>query len=309
MKKIVYSVLVLVLLLSACTTPGAEVTPTPEPTAPASVEINGVTYLPLEDAVKTANIQMERRDDEIHLTEKGIEIVLRIGQPYLYRRGYVVAVLPGTPALQDGAVYLPETLCGELLGDGTLFNDILFFKDEVADALDAPDKEPGKSVLAAVELPRSMDISIPNLDTRRIFEEKPLSEYPAVLADELGSMGIKDAQNCAYSEYLVLTEARTVAEAGLEKYFLAYEELQGEDPSAWTVRQYNAWEQAHTLAEQGAALTDEQRAFLEEKNIRIEDLHWLRKDYYDSYPEYSDEELRETIEGYYQMVLNSVTGP
>lgn len=273
-----------------------------------SLQLDGVTYVPIETALENADIQMEWRDHQLFLAENGLEIIIDPARPYLYRRGYVVAVLPMEPVLQDDAVYLPETLCRELFGDGTLFNDILFFKDEVTAALDNPEIEPGKSILSVVEKPRSMGISTPNLDFRRIFQETLLSEYPAELAEELSEMGVEDPQNYTYSEYLVLTESRSVEDAGLRKYFLAYKELQNEDPSEWTVRQYTDWEQARTIAEKESSLTEAQRAFLEEKDIRIEDLHWLQKDYYDSYMEYPDEELRETIEAYYRFGLSSITG-
>ncbi|MBP3521226.1 MAG: hypothetical protein J6J87_07770, partial [Oscillospiraceae bacterium] len=117
---------------------------------------------------------------------------------------------------------------------------------------------------------------------------------------------VPNAHKRTYSEYRVLTEARTVARAGLADYFL--ERLPGEDPNEWTVEEFNAWEQARILEEREEALTEEQREFLKEKNILIEDLHWLQKDYYDSYMEYPDEELRETIEAYYQFGLAKVMG-
>lgn len=280
---------------------------TPEATMPAFFQLDGVTYVSIETALGNADIQAEWRDHQLLLTEKGLEVILDPAQPYLYRRGYVVAVLSVNPVLQNDTIYLPETLCEELFGDGTLFNDILFFKDEITAALDSPEVEPGKSILSIVEKPRSMGISTPNLDFNRIFRETPLSEYPAELAEELSEMGVEDPQSYTYSEYLVLTESRSVEDAGLRKYFLAYKELQNEDPSAWTVRQYTDWEQSRTIAEKESSLTEEQRAFLEEKDIRIEDLHWLQKDFYDSYTERSDEELREVIEAYYQFRLSMVT--
>ena len=63
------------------------------------------------------------------------------------------------------------------------------------------------------------------------------------------------------------------------------------------------------LEEVYAALTDEQRGFLEEKNILLEDLHWLEKEFYDSYIQRTDEELPEVIKGYYRMRLNVMDSP
>lgn len=267
-----------------------------------------MTYVPLQSVPDESGIEAEWREGQLVLTEKGIEVTLEAECPYLYRRGYLVAVLPSSPILKDETMYLSEALSQELFGDGTLLNDILFFKDEVATALEQSDVEPWKSILAAVELPRSMNVSVPNLDVDRVFQEKLLGDYPAVLAEELIAMGIENPTEYTYSEYILLTESRSVEEAGLKSFFLDNEALKEENPADWTVREYKDWQQAQLLAETEAGLTEAQREFVTEKNILLQDIQWLKKDFYNSYTECTDEELRETIEAYYQMSISYVTG-
>lgn len=313
-KRIICIGAALLLTLSAC----GNVTPFPSPTASTepsttstvseSIEVDGVTYVPLQSVPDESGIEAEWREGQLVLTEKGIEVTLEAECPYLYRRGYLVAVLPSSPILKDETMYLSEALSQELFGDGTLLNDILFFKDEVATALEQSDVEPWKSILAAVELPRSMNVSVPNLDVDRVFQEKLLGDYPAVLAEELIAMGIENPTEYTYSEYILLTESRSVEEAGLKSFFLDNEALKEENPADWTVREYKDWQQAQLLAETEAGLTEAQREFVTEKNILLQDIQWLKKDFYNSYTECTDEELRETIEAYYQMSISYVTG-
>lgn len=288
--------------------PTASTEPSLTPTVSESIEVDGVAYVSLSSVLNENGIEAEWRDGQLVLTEKGIEVALKPECPYLYRRGYLVAVLPSSPLLKDETVYLPQTLFQELFGDGTLFNDILFFKDEVATALEQSDAEPWKSVLAAVELPRSMNVSVPNLDVNRVFQEKLLGDYPSVLAEELTIMGLENSTEYTYSEYILLTESRSVEEAGLKSFFLDNEALKEENPADWTVREYKDWQQAQLLAETEAGLTEAQREFVTEKNILLQDIQWLKKDFYNSYTECTDEELRETIEAYYQMSVDYVIG-
>lgn len=319
MKKQLYFLLLCgaLCLLPACgdvagtetltPSPAVSAQPTPTPAA-ETLQRDGVTYRSLSSGLEDSGIEIQWREGQFVLTEKGLEIMLEADKPYLYRRGYLVAVLGTSQIFEGETLYLEEETYRALLEDGTLFNDILFFKDEVATALEQSESEPWKSILAAVELPRSMNVSTPNLDVDRVFQEKPLSDYPAVLAEELTAMGMENPTEYTYSEYILLTESRSVEDAGLTSFFLANKELENESPAAWTVREYKDWQQAQLLAETEAELTEEQRKFLEEKGILLSDLQWLKKDFYGSYMERTDEELRATIEAYYQMSIGYVTG-
>lgn len=296
----------LILLLAAC---GQQKNNTQQFDSSQPLQINGQSYLPLRAQLIDTNVTLEWKEDQLYLTEKGFEAVLQPGMPYLYRRGFIVAVLPDAFLEQDGEGYLSKAVWDVIFSDGTLLNDILFFKDEIADALKDSDSETSMVVLSEVELPRSMSIDIPNLNTKRIFEEKQLNEYPAIFTEELENMGVENAGTYTYSEYALMTKARSVKEAGLSQSFLRNKALAQEDPAKWTVRAFKDWQTQMQLEEVYAALTDEQRGFLEEKNILLEDLHWLEKEFYDSYIQRTDEELPEVIKGYYRMRLNVMDSP
>lgn len=273
-----------------------------------SLTQGGETLVPLEEAVAGLDLSWRQEEESLFLNDGAVEIELRSGDYYVYRRGYVTDVLQNPMVLRDGVPHLPISFCNQYLSEGgDLCHAVqYFFKDEIRDALGDPTAAASQRILTMVSRPRSMGIETVNLDPDKIFEERELDDYPEALAAELTGMGVPNANERTYSEYRVLTEARTVARAGLADYFL--ERLPGEDPNEWTVEEFNAWEQARILEEQERSLTEEQREFLKEKNILIEDLHWLQKDYYDSYMEYPDEELRETIEAYYQFGLAKVMG-
>lgn len=275
-----------------------------EPTR--SIQIDGETYLSLDDALKDTAVSAWLEEDELHLSESGLEAVLRPGGLYLYRRDYITAVLPAPFVLRDGEGYLPESFCQAFLSDGTLFDNLLFFRDEVSAAFRVPDSEQGQKLLAALELPRSMNIETLNLDIGRVFTEQLLSEYPKALAAELGEMGFANPQDYTYSEYIVLTEARTVEEAGLSQLFLRNDALSSEDPTAWTVSEYKDWQAAERLTEVEASLSPEEKDFLTDKGIRLEDLRYLQKTFYNAYMRRSDDELRSVIEKAYQMKLSFV---
>ncbi len=271
-----------------------------------SIQIDGEAYLPLTDALKGTAVSGRLEKGVLYLSESGLEAILHPGEAYLYRRDYITAVLPAPFVLRDGEGYLPKSFCQAFLGDGTLFDNLLFFRDEVSAAFRVPDSEQGQKLLAALELPRSMGIETRNLDIGRVFTEQPLSEYPKALAAELGEMGFANPQDYTYSEYVVLTEARTVEEAGLSSSFLRNEALSEEDPAAWTVGEYKDWQEADRLAKVEDGLTPEEKAFLAEKSIRLEDLRYLQKTFYNAYMRRSDDELRSVIEKAYQMKLSFV---
>lgn len=303
--------LVPVILLSLLTAGGCQSGDSqPEPptvqelTRP--IQINGEAYLPVADALRGTNISFQLEEGQLRLSENGLDAVLRPDELYLYRRDYITAVLPTPFVLRDGEGYLPESFCQIFLSDGTLFDNLLFFKDEVSDAFKTPDNEQSQKLLAALELPRSMNIETPNLDAGRVFTEQLLSEYPKALSAELGEMGFADPQDYTYSEYVVLTEARTVEEAGLSPFFLRNEALSKEDPAIWSVRAYKDWQAAEQLKVMEAGLTPQERAFLTDKGIRLEDLRYLQKSFYNDYMQHSDDELRSVIEKAYQMKLSFI---
>lgn len=273
-----------------------------------SLTHRGDTLVPLEEAVDGPELSWRLEGESLFLGDGAVEIELRSGDYYVYRRGYVTDVLQNPMVLRDGVPHLPISFCSQYLSEGgDLCHAVqYFFKDEIWDALGDPTASASQRVLAAVSLPRSMGIETVNLDPNKIFEERELDDYPEALAAELTGMGVPNAHKRTYSEYRVLTEARTVARAGLANEFL--EDLPGEDPDDWTVGEYYAWQQSELLESRLADLTEEERKFVEEKDIQPEDLPVIQREFYFDFLSHTDEELKTVIEAYYQFALAKVMG-
>lgn len=273
-----------------------------------SLTQGGETLVPLGEAVAGLDLSCRQEGESLFLNDGAVEIELRAGDYYVYRRGYVTDVLQNPMMLRDGVPHLPISFCNQYLSEGgDLCHAVkYFFKDEIRDALNDPAAAASRRVLAAVSLPRSMGIETVNLDPDKIFEERELDDYPEALAAELTGMGVPNAHKRTYSEYRVLTEARTVARAGLADYFL--ERLPGEDPNEWTVEEFNAWEQSELLESRLDDLTEEERKFVEEKDIQPEDLPVIQREFYFDFLSHTDEELKTVIEAYYQFGLAKVMG-
>ena len=315
------ALVLLVLPLAACGAGGAGEAPPPlplevpgslreegetPPETPEPFQEDGETYLPLAEGLPGERITARETEEGLRLTEEGLTLDLRAGEALLYRRGYVTGAMSAPPLVREGGWYLPQSFCQPLAEGGSLFDRTLFFQDEIGAALENPQEPFSQQLLASIERPRSMGIEVPNLDPERVFVETPLSEYPAILTQELAAMGVQGASDRAYGEYIVLTQSRTVGEAQLTQFFLR--ELPGEDPARWTVSAYKQWQAERLLEDRMAALTEEERRFLEEKNISPEDWFWLWKTYPGSWTEQSDETLRGVLEDYYRAALAMATG-
>ena len=311
----------LLLLLTACggpARPDAEepLPPVQDPAGqdpaadpPEPFTQDGQRYLPVDAGLLGERIAFSAGEDGLELTEEFLELGFREGERYVYRRGYIVDAMWGPALLREGTWYLPESFCRRLLAPGSLFPGVTFFPDEIREALEDPEAEGSRALLAAIELPRSMGIEIPNIDPDRVFSLDPMADLPAELRQELGWLmgGEGDADGRVYGEYTTLLNARSLDAAGLRNEFLGEPALAGEDPETWTAGQYKRWAGARREEERIGELSPEEQAFLTEKGILPADFFWIYKTYPGNFMDRSDEELRSVLTEYYQMALNYAT--
>ena len=300
MKKLIALILTaaMILTLIGCgTTPDETSQPTvpagttvPDPTIPETTQsVIPTAYVPAEEMLKGSVIEMTVEEDTILLSECDLTLEMTTGSNLVYRKGYVAAVMKSEPIIHEGVVYLHEDffqmyLRREDSDTLSLFHGVLFHPDEVVDALEHPQASGfNVKLLQEVFLPSSMGIEIPRIDQGRIFQDTPLSQYQG-LAGELKGYGYEGT--FTYGEYTVIVNAQTLKAAGIA------------DDTVTTVGEYNRQQR-----EVDERMTDEQKAFMEEKQIQLADYGYLFKWFNGGFMEYSDEELRAALEECYKTDL------
>lgn len=267
-------------------------------------EIDGVQYFCASDIESISDISVTEYANSILLAEDGLELQLSADSPFVYRDEYIIASMKTKPISVDGHWYLSADFYNQFLCDNdgqapSLFHNAMFFPEEVLGALYGNADKPGvQKLLTSVSLPTSMGINAPHIDMDRIFVDKQLSEYPDVLSAEMRRLGVKNPEELAYSEYVVINGAQTLASAGMSDVVETYPELKGVDPNVMTVAEYIEWQQEHSQ-QQFEKNSSSAAQFAAEKGITISDLSHLHRYFQGSYASKSDAELRDVLQQYY----------
>ena len=277
-----------------------------QPDSVQQKNISGVEMFPLENISKISSIKATIDGEQIILQEDQLKITLSLGSRFIYRHEFITDNLSAAPVKVNGSVFLPVSFIDEYLTsnkdeDLSLYHGAKYLPSEVASALKDQNNEHNRKILSAIELPRSMDISIPKIDENRILQTQLLSDMPPELIEDLESQGYEDAGKYTYGEYQVISELQTLEEAGLTFIKQTYPELSQVDISDWTVRDYNQWQQEYVKELQSSIYNDEEKLLMQEKEILIEDMHYLRKEFYDAVFEQPDQVLKECLENYYRI--------
>lgn len=294
------------LLLSAC---GSDPDVGESRVSQSIHTIGGHSYVSLNDIALESGIGMDIAADRIVLTEDGLTVDLPLDSVFIYRDGHIIGSLTLSPYVEGRNVYVPAEfydafLCKDATSDPSLFNGALFYKQEIVSALRDRETAYNKKLLAAVDLPRSMNIETPHIDASRIFTETKLSDYPQQLAEDLRSQGYEKPESFAYTEYMIISGTQSLAQAGLASTISVYPELKDVDPEEMTVDQFNVWQRTYHAQQYQAGLTEESKAFMEEKNISLDDLQYLDRYFYGSFMEQTDETLQEVLTEYYETLID-----
>ncbi len=199
-----------------------------------------------------------------------------------------------------------------------LINGELYVASDVSDALLAgsPD-EIHEAVLAEVLLPTSLGITLPKLNTKKVWghREVLLSNYQegnGPYLQNLVDQGYAeiDPTKMTYQEYQLLEQTWELSDEELLEMVNSHPELKGEDFTQWTKGQKKAYEEQLEQEILVESLTEEQKTALQNRNILLEDLPNLLDEYQtvDAVLQQSDEELKELLEDYYYMDLEFYLG-
>lgn len=302
MKKNAAFILTALMLLTLCacgqqtpettapTTIPVETTLPVEPTVPETTQpVIPASYIPAEEMIKDSAIELTVEGNKILLTECGLTLEMTTDSNLVYRKGYIAAVMKGEPIIHEGVVYLHEDffrmyLCRDYTDPVSLFHGVLFHPEEVVAALENPHGvDFGVKLIQEVLLPTSMGIEIARIDPGRIFQDTPLDAYQG-LYTELKGYGYEGT--FTFGEYTVIVNAQTLKAAGIS------------DDDVTTVGEYNRQQR-----EVDERMTEDQKAFLEEKQIQLYDYGYLFKWFNGDFMDRSDEELKAALEECYKTDL------
>ncbi len=299
--RVLYFLLVVCLLLcsiapSAFAVDGGTIT---------RLDIEGAKYFRISEIKGLSDITVTEQNDTIILAEDGLEVCLSANSRYVFRNGCVVAVLDNKPVFLNGEWYVSvdfydDFLCKDDAEKPSLFNGSMIFASEVLAAIYGTGNDVfSQKLLNEVSLPTSLGISELHIDMDRIFITTPLSEYSSELISEMKHLGIENPEQLAYSEYAVISGARTLESAGMSDLLDKSPELSACDPATMTVAEYSEWQRREADARFEESLSAKAKQFAEEKGISISDLKYLNRYFYGSYMEKDNEELRDALKGYY----------
>lgn len=280
----------------------------------ATIEEYEATETQIPEGMAELNTMIEGTDisllvagDQIRLEEAGMTVTLSTDSGLVYREGYVMAVMDSIPQIDGDTVlvddvFYEEFLCGgdSLVEEASLFHGVMFFADEILNALEQPDASVfDQKLLAEVLLPASMGIETPHVDMDRVFQSQPLSQYAAALTQELEGLGYENAASYTYSEYVILTGAQTLKQAGISD---------GSFDENMTVAEYHRLLKQKSVREFERGLNAAQREFAERMQIEMEDLYYLNRLYPGEYMSQSAEVLKAALEESYAADISYLEG-
>lgn len=257
----------------------------PETTAPIDLS----SYVCIDELQRVSDIIQIVDGENIALLENGLRLELSTGSDLAYRNGYVAAVMQAAPMIVDGSVYIhkdfyQDFFCKEGTVLVSMYHGVLFFPEEIIAAVDDP--EGNQMLLSEILLPTSMGIDTPNINMRRVFQPGMLADKPASLTAELNSLGYTGITT--YGEYVILRDAAPCEKLGVTA------------GAGMTYREYLDKQSADGREETLKSLSDEEKVFMEQYGIVLDDYLFLKNEYY-GIPDKTEEELRSILIDYYEM--------
>lgn len=196
----------------------------------------------------------------------------------------------------------PKTIAKQMVNNDVMPADIV----TVLNAKESGDERSvDNNILAAVELPRSLSISIPNIDMTKVHDTHLLQKSQV---DTLKSRGFSNEaiEDMDFGDYKNIEKTWILDPEILPKIKGIYPQLVSIDISKWTngdFLEYSMEADAKTYAP-----TTEQASAIKARNITLADARTLLKDFqsYDTILTQDDGTLKEHIEGYYQMTIDYI---
>jgi hypothetical protein len=294
-----YSLLFLIVSL------GAGCVAAPEPTGLPLAIVEGQNMVPLTYILDSSAITAALTPEQLILTEGAVTVTLSYGDEFIRQHDWMIDSMRTKPVQVGETVYLPEDFVRDYLGGGesrpSLYHSAKFLREEVAAALKDPTEKNSQALLAAIEMPRSMGITTLKLNTERIIRTTLLSELPADLSADLEKQGYEQPERYIYEEYEAIAGTQTLEAAGLLRFISSYPELSAVDTSRWRVKDWRRWQADYIARQQEGWYSDEEKASIQARDIRLEDMAYLRKEFHNAVLEQPDDMLRQTLTAYYQL--------
>ena len=257
----------------------------PETTEPVDLSC----FVCIDELQRVSDIIQIVDGENIVLLEGGLRLELSTDSDLAYRNGYVAAVMKAAPMIVDGSIYIHEDFyqnffCKEGVDLVSMYHGVLFFPEEIIAAIDNP--EWNQMILDEILLPTSIGIETPHINMRRVFLPGMLSDKPASLTAELNGLGY--AGITTYGEYVILLNAAPCEKLGVKA------------GAGMTYGEYLDKQRAEGREETMKNLSDEEKAFMEQYGIVLDDYLFLKKEYY-GIPDKTEAELRTILTDYYEM--------
>jgi hypothetical protein len=203
------------------------------------------------------------------------------------------------PAVQQTPANIPQQ---QAANNEVMPSDVIV----ALNAKDSGEENPEYNrILATVELPRSLGISLPNIDITKVHDTHLLSQRERELLmshgfsfEEIASMDFGDFKNIEKTWLLTPEMIKSIK--------VIYPALAHIDLSKWNYGDFLAYSMeadAKTYAP-----TTEQAEAIKARNITLNDARKLLKDFhsYDSLLKQSDDTLKELLERYYQFTIDYI---
>jgi hypothetical protein len=258
--------------------------------------------------------------DSFMFQEDEMQLDFVVGSLHVTRQGEIVDVMPQVPILENQRLYFSVDWLEESFGsailrtddrievvdpDGVSLYDIaMFFADDLILAMEHPEFESSTRVMAAIELPRSMNIEIPKIDPHKMMNTRLITDHVPEFKVDLQDHGYTDEEiaSISYGEYKLLESHWLLSEEMQELAQSYFPEYTKEDVARWTFGALKKRQMAEVDVARLDRFTEEEWASLQERGIVEADLFYLLKEFQQpsTIVEQSDEALREVLEGYYE---------
>ena len=277
-------------------------------------------YVSCEDVARMMHWDLAWDADSFMFQEAEMQLDFVVGSLHITRQGEIVDVMPQVPILENQRLYFSVDWLEESFGtamkrfddrielvdpDGASLYDVaMFFPDDLEMAMAHPELDSSVRVMAAIELPRSMNIEIPKVDPHKMMNTRPIVSYAQEFKFELQEHGYTDEEiaSISYGEYEILNSHWLLSEEMQELAVKYFPETGMEDLSKWANGELKARQMAEVDTARLERFTKEEWTSLQERGIVEADLFYLLKELQQptTIVAQSDEGLREVLEGYYE---------
>lgn len=162
-------------------------------------------------------------------------------------------------------------------------------------------------VLAAVELPKSLSISIPNIDMSKVHDTNPLEQLQI---DNLINHGYSKEEILMIDagDYYEIEKTWNIPPEAISNIKLCFPDVDISVISKWTWGDYFAYAKAADESSDVYAPTKEQEIALNARNITLSDARMLLKDFhtYDNLLSQNDDTIKMFIESYYKFTIDNI---